>query len=579
MNFSTSDLLSFDSLEKLLTSDDPNDRADIITDKLKYYCFFNKGEFYKFDSSKVIYKKVESTLDDELLTCATKYIGQSIKSLTNELKELLKLKYPKESKKISENTTMGKSLSQIRVGLKRDDEDIFTPNFYEIHFQNGFIDLKTLKFHKREIGKHYINCYIKRDYIKSTEKQQNEMQSIIKKIYPKREDYEAMLFILGSAMTGKATKLQKILFLLGTGSAGKSTIMQITQKAVECYLETLEEDAFSESNKNADKTFSNFYNKSSVRIIWTNEPKEDKMNKAAFKKFCEGEMKGKLLWKNGTHDFKHYGLPVFTANIMPNINIDSGVKRRFRCYNHTSEFTSDKSKINEAKSIFYKDLDLLENIVKNSLLDAWIDIISIYANKWINGEEIPIPESFKAATEEIIDANDHIQDFIDAKLIKTDGGKKDRIGKNEMIKLYKEMYPNRGINHQILKPSLCERGIVWDKEIRGEDGVKGCYYNIRAREIDEVMEDDNNDNDYQFGKVQNNNNDLLNQIEELKKQLEEANNKLEQYKIIKTPIILTDDDDFITDEDLEAELEKKIKEPILKATQNDFNDFLKCVKK
>jgi len=33
------------------------------------------------------------------------------------------------------------------------------------------------------------------------------------------------------------------------GSAGKSTIMIITQKAVECYLETLEEDAFSESNK------------------------------------------------------------------------------------------------------------------------------------------------------------------------------------------------------------------------------------------------------------------------------------------------------------------------------------------
>jgi len=52
-----------------------------------------------------------------------------------------------------------------------------------------------------------------------------------------------------------------------------------TQKAVECYLETLEEDAFSESNKNADKTFSTFYNKQSVRIIWTIQPKEDKMNK------------------------------------------------------------------------------------------------------------------------------------------------------------------------------------------------------------------------------------------------------------------------------------------------------------
>jgi phage/plasmid-associated DNA primase len=43
------------------------------------------------------------------------------------------------------------------------------------------------------------------------------------------EDLEAILFILGSAMTGKVTKLQKLLFLIGQGSAGKSTIMIITQ--------------------------------------------------------------------------------------------------------------------------------------------------------------------------------------------------------------------------------------------------------------------------------------------------------------------------------------------------------------
>jgi hypothetical protein len=569
MNFNKSDLLSFEKIENLLTLNDPNDRADIITEKLKYYIFFNAGELYKFDVSKVIYKKVEETIDDELLTAITKYIGQSIKALTNEQKELLNLKYPKESKKLSENTTLSKSLSQIiRVGLKRNDENIFVPNFYEIHFQNGFIDLKTLQFKQREIGKHYVNCYIKRDYVKSTESQQNEIHSILKKIYPKKEDYEAMLFILGSALTGKATKLQKILFLLGTGSAGKSTVMQITQRAVECYLETLEEDAFSESNKNADKTFSNFYNKPSVRIIWTNEPKEDKMNKSAFKKFCEGEMKGKLLWKNGTHDFKHYGLPVFTANVMPNINIDSGVKRRFRGYIHKSEFIADKSKVNESKNIYLLNRDLLDDITNNKLLDAWIDILATYANKWISGEEIPIPASFNSATEEIIDANDHFQDFIDAKLIKTTGGKVDRIGKNEMIKLYKEMYPNRGINHQILKPSLCERGLDWDKEIRGEDSVKGCYINIRIRDIDEMIEDDEIAIE-QVDEPNNNNNDLMKQIEELKRQLEQANNKLKQYENnVKEE----------TEEDLEKELNEIMNAPKLIATKKDFNDFLSIVK-
>jgi hypothetical protein len=34
-----------------------------------------------------------------------------------------------------------------------------------------------------------------------------------------------------------------------------------------------------------------------------------------------------------------------------------------------------------------------------------------------------------------------------------------------MIDIYKEMFPNRGMNHQILKSSLCERGLHCDKEI------------------------------------------------------------------------------------------------------------------
>ena len=63
-----------------------------------------------------------------------------------------------------------------------------------------------------------------------------------------------------------------------------------------------------------------------------------------------------------------------------------------------------------------------------------------------------------------------------------------------MIDLYKEMFPHRGINHQILKASLCERGsILWDKEIRGSDAIKGCYYNV-IRKTDEINQD------YEFGK-------------------------------------------------------------------------------
>eukprot|EP01038_Epipyxis_sp_PR26KG_P017698 gene17698-24652_t len=481
MNFEILDLLNYEKIKKLVQIDSPNDRADIITEKLKYYCFTNKGELFIFDSSKVIYRKIETTIDEELLTAITKYITQSIKNLNKEQKELLYYKHPEKIVKLSENSTINKMLPQIKVGLKRDEEQIFSPDFYQIHFNNGYIDLKTLKFEQRIMGRDYVNLYIKRDYHESSKYQHEKLNKIIKKIYPNKEDLEAILYILGSALTGKATTLQKLLFLLGKGSSGKSTIMTITQKAIECYLETLEEDAFSISNKNSDKTFSTFYNRQSVRIIWINEPKEDKMNGSIFKKFCEGEVQGKLLYKNGTHKFNHNGLPIFTSNTMPNLKIDSGIKRRFRCYNHTAEFTSDITKVNENNNVYLLDLDVIENIVSDGLLNTWIDILSKYANKWINGKEIPIPASFKQATDDVINSNDIYPDFIDSKLTITKGGNTDRIGKNEMLEIFKEMFPNIKIEHTSLRPALCERGLSWETDLRA-NSIKGCYTNVIRRE-------------------------------------------------------------------------------------------------
>jgi phage/plasmid-associated DNA primase len=152
------------------------------------------------------------------------------------------------------------------------------------------------------------------------------------------------------------------------------------------------------------------------------------MNVTSFKKLVEGEMKGKLLYENGTHNFNHNALPIFTANLLPNIKIDGGVKRRFRGYYHVSNFTTNKNEVDESKNIYLVDRDLVNNAVKDDLLDGFIDILAGYANKWINGEEIPFPKSFQPATEEMMEVNDHIQDFIDAKLKFTESDK-DRIGK------------------------------------------------------------------------------------------------------------------------------------------------------
>ena len=80
MNFQIKDLLNYNQIEDLINNESPNDRADIICEKLKYYCLFNKGELYKFDLIKVIYKQIETTIDEKLITVISKYISESIKN-------------------------------------------------------------------------------------------------------------------------------------------------------------------------------------------------------------------------------------------------------------------------------------------------------------------------------------------------------------------------------------------------------------------------------------------------------------------------------------------------------------------
>lgn len=486
MNFEKADLLNFDEVENLLTIDTPNERADIICKKIIKYCFFLNGVLYKYDNKLVIYKRIDGKDEtDQLITMLTGFISASRNNLNKEQVKLLKLEH-KNFKTLCENSTMNKMIPQLSVGLKVEEERFFG-DFYEVHYKNGYIDMKTLEFKQRIPNKHFVCNYIKRDYKKSTQIDREEIKKRLYKIYPKLEDLIAILFILGSGLTGKATKEQKILFLLGIGGNGKSVIMDLTMKAIEGYMDTLEEEAFSVSNKNADKTFSTFRNRPHIRIIWTNEPKADQMNATTFKKFTEGEMKGKLLYQDGVHDFNHNALPVFTANIMPNIKTDGGVVRRFRGYNHTSLFVTDKNKVDESKHIYFVDRDFVDKIRNDGLLDAWVDLLCEYGNKWYNGEEIPTPESFKQATEEMMEVNDHIQDFVDAKLKFTTTG--DKIGKNEMIKLYQELYPKKNISVQQII-SLLKPKVKWNKELRCPiTGIKGCFYDVVEKNDNDILKD------------------------------------------------------------------------------------------
>ena len=149
----------------------------------------------------------------------------------------------------------------------------------------------------------------------------------------------------------------------------------------------------------------------------------------------------------------------------------------------------------------------------------------------------------------MIQENDKFQDFIDAKLEITKNGKSDRIGKQAMVSLYKELYPGKNITTQQMI-SLLRPKIDWDKEIRcRETGIKGCFYNVRYR-VDIRQDDDKEET-----KVINNNDDnLKKKNEELEKQIRDLKKKLKEYETKPTKVNDTNED---IDYDLDYEQECK----------------------
>jgi hypothetical protein len=465
-------------MTEFIEDENPVTRADILIENLRDYIFSEENVLYIFDKTTITYKPVKGKHDDEIVTVMTRYLTESLKKIMEnpERRDHLQLKFKKKLTDICKNPVIKSCMEQLTTGLVR--EDVFKQEFYKIHYKNCFIDLKTKEVKERVFKTDYCNHCINRDYKPSTKEERKTIFEHMKKIYPKKEDFEAIKFILGSALTGKATKEQYLLSLNGLGSAGKSMIMELTELALTpCYFEKMESVAFSESNPNKNKSFSTFHKRKWILVIWVNEPKKTKMDAELVKDFVDGKIKGQLLYKDGSFEFSHRGLVIFTANSIISFHGDSGINRRIRGYYHKSNFTEDKSKVDETKNIYLKNEKLLDELNKDNLLNAWLDILFEYSFKYANGEKLKLPESFKEATDEIIDMNDEFAPFVSKMLTKTDNHTKDFINKKDMYDSFKKMYPTKYPNDAIILSGLREKGLTYNsqKEFRG---IKGCYTGV-----------------------------------------------------------------------------------------------------
>ena len=231
--------------------------------------------------------------------------------------------------------------------------------------------------------------------------------------------------------------------------------MEIIQLTVgDCYFKELSSDTFEQSNSNFNKIMNSYMKDPQILFTWINEMSDKKVNTPAFKSMADGKNATTKLYADGCDPVYHHSRMFITSNNMINIKIDTGTKRRIFAYETVSEFVEDKKLVNHKQHKYLKNFDLKDELVRDNLLDAFIDILVEYCVKWLQDKRvIKMTKGWIQAKDTILESNDIMADFIDANIIltKNDG---DKIGKAEMHEMFQDCYPDKHLTVQQLISDL-----------------------------------------------------------------------------------------------------------------------------
>ena len=531
LNFTKSDYFSKEELITILTSETTGPKTSIIVNKLKEHVLINNNQYYLLNKVRITYEPTgiycedNRRLKEELQSQIRQLLEGTYLNITRDESDNLKLIFGKKVNNLFSAKLTNEYITDVIKHLTRDDINFNDVNKYEIHFENGYIDLKDDLFKPRNNKKHYISKYINREFEVPSNKYFDEINKLLNQIFPNEDDKNYILMNIGACLTGDIIEEQSNLFLLGKGSTGKSTFMKLCKLSFELYVIELKSNTFTVNNPKQDKILNEFAEKQFIRISWINELEDKRVDDSLFKEFCEGLLKTTRLYQDGQQNFKHFSKLIFTSNTFPKIKIDGGTIRRIEAHEHKAEFVDSLEQVDELKHKYLKDTKLISNIEKdNNYLNAFMKIISNYSCKWLKNKKCYLPtENFKETKNKVIDINDVVGEFLDAKITITKN-LKDRIGKNQMHEEFKLFNEQSRITERQLMGILQNKGIDYETQCSIK-GVKGVYTCVKFKTNEEMNEiEEENNNEIKLLQIK------LNEALKKNKELEEIIKKLKEEK-------------------------------------------------
>lgn len=371
-----------------------------------------------------------------------------------------------------------------------DDEFInrLDDNKYQLTFQNGILDLKTMKFRNGLFKEDYLTKCIPCDYVKPTKDQMNEVKRELLKICNNNDSHlKYYLSLIGYSLTADSDKEQIFGYFRGqSASNGKSVIFEVLEEIMPNYIKKADNKIF-DVNFDMKKELPSFYGK---RLIWVNELSELKKDSDRLKALSDGT----------TYSFgRNYAVEseilnvlfkiIIVSNYSLNIKADNGVVRRFKLCQFNSKFDEKYTQDNYERLEFKKDKNFATKL-RTDLKMALIELLAQYGNYYWNEKNLKsYPDEWNEEAMENMNDNNKFdtwfnENFTTDLLEIKEGEKGLFVGKQFMTEMLPSNLQNVKINDELKRMRI---NFTYEKTRRYRTN-KGVYVGFGLKKQDQENE-------------------------------------------------------------------------------------------
>lgn len=438
----------------------------------------NKYGIYKKDDGCVLLKDhINKILLNEIEKA---YLNKYQEINDEELKNKLTKNFLQTRKYLLNNKNKQFISNELSLLYKQDNifKKLDNVNNYIIAFDNGVYDLKENIF-RNALPEELVTCTTGYNYDQTNEQVIEDLYIILTNIFPDNEERKYILKTLSLGLLGD-NLLEEFYIWIGNGRNGKGILRDLLQHTLGNYFDNAEVEYFCQTKHQTHANAADcvLAKKKNCRIVVSTEPEGNTHLRCAKLKQLSGRdpVQVREIFKKPFDYTPKFKLIIQTNRKVTVDGTDTAVIDRLKLITFPNKFVDEPKLPTERK---------IDRTLKSKLSDikyklAFFKILLDHYNDFIQNDnnQLILPPRIKKDTQDFLDDNDPIKQFLADKIDVTNN-QKDFVFSSEIYDSFIEYNKEKVqlITTMAFKDILIKKGFTWKRTKHGAG-----YVGIRIRE-------------------------------------------------------------------------------------------------